>query len=262
MENARSPASTGRSCQTVKQNLRNWVYRAIIVALILFTHFSLSRELKEVRKRHWDLDREITHLANKVDQLKDQSDKFHQEFIRRIHITLPSESMQAEQQTHDSSTGSALVNPPNSSFEEPNIPYHLLDDEEFQNLVIQNAAPQDRELLKGFYENQNEYKASLSETELQALEFATETEYAKILNLLGDLKLSTGMRDALRRAAESSAIMQMKVNDADLIKQVEEAREDWRRRREEMIEEQSRPLTQEERRMQEALRMLEEAARE
>ncbi len=149
-----------------------------------------------------------------------------------------------------------------SSFRIDDIEVDLesMSDEEYQEWIIQQVPENDRPRLVEFYERQNAFRESLIPAQLQVLEFEVATTYAQMVSMAGGAdKLSGSQKSAMRRAAESAAIMQYGMREAAEQQQAE-LREMFKQRREVQLRDRQESQAEEDWRMNEALRQLEEAA--
>ena len=233
------------------------------VAIILAVVFTDKSSIKRLKSHASDYGQRIGKMER---QMPDFAMKDSMKPISFAYSFYPvKESQSTESEEGSNAFEREPKRPVSSSFvqmDDAEVDLASMNDEEYQDWIMGQVPENDRPHLEEMFQRQKAFKESLTPVQKQSLDYEVATTYMQMVSVAGgEDRLSESQKSAFRRNAEFVSIMQWGMRES-AERQMAEVKERIKNQRRPGITHVETPLSEEEWKKQEAMRQLEEAARQ
>ena len=232
---------------------------ALLMCVLIFTDKASIKRLKsyasDYGQRIQDLERQMPDFARK-DSVNPISFEYSFYSAKEEKLEGSAEGTEAFESHSERPVSSSFVQV------DEEVDLESMSDEEYQDWVMGQVPESDRPHLEEMFQRQRAFKESLTPVQKQALDYEVATTYAQMVSIAGgEGKLSSSQKSALRRNVEFVSIMQWGMRES-AERQMAEVRERIRNQRKPATIHLPPELEEEEWKRREAMRQLEDAARQ
>ncbi len=233
------------------------------VAIILVVVFTDKASIKRLKSHASDygqrirkMERQMPDFARK-DSVKPISFAYSFYFAKGEDVAESAEGTEAFESEAERPVSSSFV-----QVDDVDVDLESMNDEEYQDWIMGQVPESDRPHLAEMFQRQKAFKESLTPVQKQALDYEVATTYAQMVSIAGgEGKLSSSQKSALRRNAEFISIMQWGIRESAERKMAEVRERIRNQQRPEIIHTET-TFDEEKWKRREAMRQLEEAARQ